>query len=217
MGILKITKAESRAGAKLLERLEARGKDILDPQIVKKATAIVDGVKKGGDAALLKAAKKFDGVSARKVADLRLKPERTDRRQLPAGFEHALERAISGVERYHEGQRHDGFRIAEAGIELVENRRPLRRVGVYIPGGRATYPSSVVMTVVPAKLAGVEEIVVATPMAGFRRSPALRHVLERLGVTEVWAMAAPMPWRPWPTAPRASRGWTRLSARVMPG
>lgn len=188
MGIVQITKAESRAGAKLLARLEDRGRHILDPKIVKAADAIVQGVRGGGDKALLKAARKFDGVTARKVADLRLQPERTDRRDLPAGFEHALERAIVAVERYHEGQRHAGFRIAEAGVELTENRRALRRVGVYIPGGRATYPSSVVMTVVPAKLAGVEEIVVATPMAGFRRSPSLRHVLERLGVKEVWAM-----------------------------
>lgn len=188
MGIVSITKAESRAGAKLLARLEDRGRHILDPKIVKKADAIVQSVRGGGDAALIKAARKFDGVSARKVADLRLQPERTDRRQLPAGFEHALERSIVAVERYHVGQRHKGFRLTDGGVELTENRRPLRRVGVYIPGGRATYPSSVVMTVGPAKLAGVEEIVVATPMAGFKRSPALRHVLERLGVKEVWAM-----------------------------
>lgn len=188
MAIAKITKAESRAGAKLLGRLEDRGRHILDPQIVKKATAIVNSVRSGRDRALIKAARKYDGVSAQKVQDLRLKPERTDRRQLPAGFEHALERSIVAVERYHVGQRHKGFRVAEGGVELTENRRPYRRVGVYIPGGRASYPSSVVMTVGPAKLAGVDEIVVATPMAGFRRSPALRHVLERLRVTEVWAM-----------------------------
>ena len=188
MGIVSITKAECRAGAKLLARLEDRGRHILDPKIVKKADAIVQSVRAGGDAALIKAARKFDGVKARKVQDLRLRAERTDRRQLPAGFEHALERAIVAVERYHVGQRHKGFRLVDGGVELTENRRPLRRVGVYIPGGRATYPSSVVMTVGPAKLAGVEEIVVATPMAGFERSPALRHVLERLGVKEVWAM-----------------------------
>lgn len=188
MAILKVTKADSRAGAKLLARLENRGSSLLDPKIVQKTSAIVQSIRSGGDKALLKAVRKFDQVSARKVAELRLQAERTDRRELPAGFEHALERAIVAVERYHEGQRHEGFRLAESGIELTENRRPLRRVGVYIPGGRASYPSSVVMTVGPAILAGVEEIVVATPMAGFRRSPALRHVLERLRVKEVWAM-----------------------------
>ena len=188
MAILKVTKAESRAGAKLLERLEGRGQSILDSRIVNKTSAIIKSIRKTGDKGLLSAVRKFDGVKARKVAELRLQAEREDRRGLPAGFEHALERAIVAVERYHVGQRHKGFRLAEGGVELTESRRPLRRVGVYIPGGRASYPSSVVMTVGPAKLAGVEEIVVATPMAGYQRSPALRHVLERLGVTEVWAM-----------------------------
>ncbi len=188
MAILSITKAEGRAGNKLLARLEGRGASILDPAIVRQTNAIVESVRKTGDRGLLRAARKFDGVKVKAVGELRLQAERTDRRQLPAGFEHALERSIVAVERYHEGQRHGGFRFAEGGVELTESRRPLRRVGIYIPGGRASYPSSVVMTVGPAKLAGVEEIVVATPMAGFRRSPALRHVLERLGVREVWAM-----------------------------
>ncbi|MEM1203911.1 MAG: histidinol dehydrogenase [Acidobacteriota bacterium] len=188
MSILKIVKAESRGGTQLLRTLEQRGRGILDPKILKQAGAIVDAVRRGGDKALLRAARKFDGARAKTVDGLRLAPQRIDRRRLPAGFEHALERAISSVERYHEGQRHEGFRMAEAGIELVEHRRPLRRVGVYVPGGRATYPSSVVMTVVPALLAGVEEIVVATPVAGWDRSPALRHALERLGVKEVWGL-----------------------------
>lgn len=188
MAILKIVKAESRAGAKVLASLEQRGASVLDRQVLTRAAAIVDEVRRRGDKGLLRAVRKFDGVKAASVADLRLTAERADRRELPAGFEHALERAIASVERYHEGQRHSGFRMAEGGIELTEQRRALKRVGIYIPGGRAVYPSSVVMTVIPARLAGVEEIVIATPRSGFDRSPALRHAIERLGVSEVWAM-----------------------------
>ena len=188
MALFSIVDARRRSGQKLLARLESRSDGILDPKVVAQAAKIVDSVRRGGDKALLKAVKKYDGVKRSKVADLRLRPERADRRTLPAGFEHALERSIVAVERYHEAQRHGNVRLEEAGILLEERRKPLKRVGIYIPGGRATYPSSVVMTVGPAKLAGVEEIVVATPLGGWERSPSLRHALERLGVTEVWAM-----------------------------
>ena len=187
MSSLAIVQAASRAGARLLERLEKRGEGVLDPKVVAQAGRIIEQVKKKGDRGLLAAARRYDGVKASKIDQLRLEPKRTDRRQLPPGFEHALERAIVAVERYHEAQVHGGARLEHGGVELIETRRPLSRVGLYIPGGRATYPSSVVMTVVPARLAGVEDIVVATPMGGFERSSALQHTLERLGVTEVWA------------------------------
>ena len=188
MALFSIVDARRRSGQKLLFQLERRSDGILDPKVVAQAARIVESVRRQGDKALLKAVRKYDGVKRSKVADLRLRPERADRRTLPAGFEHALERSIVAVERYHEAQRHGNVRLEEAGILLEERRKPLKRVGIYIPGGRATYPSSVVMTVGPAKLAGVEEIVVATPLAGWERSSSLRHALERLGVTEVWAM-----------------------------
>lgn len=188
MALFSIVDARRRSGQKLLERLENRSEGILDPKVVSQTAKIVDSVRRGGDKGLLKAVKKYDGVKKKSVGELRLRPERADRRTLPAGFEHALERSIVAVERYHEAQRHGSIRLEEAGILLEERRRPLKRVGVYIPGGRATYPSTVVMTVGPAMLAGVEEIVVVTPLAGWERSASLRHALERLRVTEVWAL-----------------------------
>jgi histidinol dehydrogenase len=108
---------------------------------------------------------------------------------LPAGFPEALERAIGAVERFHAPQARSGYRLAsEEGVELDERRLPLARVGIYVPGGRASYPSTLVMTVIPARLAGVGEIVVATPAAAFHGSAALRHTLDRLGVEEVWGL-----------------------------
>jgi histidinol dehydrogenase len=109
--------------------------------------------------------------------------------ELPAGFPEALERAIAAVERFHAPQVRRGYRMAsDDGVELEERMLPLRRVGIYVPGGRASYPSTVVMTVVPARLAGVAEIVVATPPAAFQGSAALRYTLARLGVDEVWGL-----------------------------
>ncbi len=194
MATLNIVRADSRAGRKLRDRLRRRGEGLLDPRFLGRARRLVEAVRSGGDRALLKAVRRHDGAEVREIGALRLAAgEAAAADELPPGFESALERAIAAVERYHREQLHPGYRVAEEGpatgdIELVERRSPLRRVGVYVPGGRASYPSTAVMTVVPARLAGVEEIVVATPLAGWERNPALRFALERLGVEEVWGM-----------------------------
>ncbi len=187
MAILNIVKADSRAGRQLRERLRNRGDELLDARVLERAGRIVDSVRRGGDRALVKAVRKYDRSVARKVDELRLaKP--SDEEALAPGVEEALERAITAVERYHQPQVHEGYRTEESGVELVERRSALKRVGIYVPGGRAAYPSTAVMTVVPARLAGVEEIVVVTPPRAWQASSALRYVLDRLGVREVWGM-----------------------------
>lgn len=184
MSTLAVVEADSRAGRRAIERLVRRGEGILDERTLRNAAKIVDRVRRKGDRALLGYARKLDGSRASSVAGLFLK-EKADASALPSGFAEALERAIAAVERFHAPQVRTGYRLDdEDGAILEERIRPLRRVGVYVPGGRAAYPSTVVMTVVPAKLAGVQEIAVATP----RTSPAVRYTLERLGVTEVWAL-----------------------------
>ncbi len=190
MAILNIVKADSRQGRKLMERLRRRGGELLDSRILERAGRIIESVRRGGDRALLKAVRKYDRATARTVDELRLTDPVPEEgvEELAPGVEEALERAIAAVERYHSRQVHAGYRLAESGIELIERRSALRRVGIYVPGGRAAYPSTAVMTVVPARLAGVEEIVVVTPPRAWQASGALRFVLERLGVSEVWGM-----------------------------
>lgn len=187
MATLKIYDAASRRGQKKIDKTLRRGDAVLDAEILAAAEKIVRRIRGKGDKALLKAVRRYDGSKAGAIADLRLVPK-VDRTELPTGFREALERSIGAVERYHAGQVHPGFTMSDGGLELEERREPLRRVGIYIPGGRAVYPSSVVMTVVPARLAGVEEIVVATPPGGWDDSPALRYALERLEVKEIWGM-----------------------------
>ncbi len=184
---LKIAKADSRAGLRAVERLVRRGEAVLDSKTLRRAEKIVQDVRKRGDRALLDYARKLDGATAGTVADLALVPS-SDENGLPAGFVEAIERAIAAVERFHQPQVRTGYRLEEDGTEIEERITPLRRVGLYVPGGRASYPSTVMMTVVPARVAGVEEIVVATPPGSYRSSPALRYTLARLGVTEVWGM-----------------------------
>jgi histidinol dehydrogenase len=184
LSTLAVMKADSRAGRRAVERLVRRGEGILDEKTLRKAARIVDRVRQKGDRALLEYVRDLDGSAVRSVADLALR-EKTDATELSAGFVEALERAIVAVERFHAPQVRTGYRLDdEDGAMLEERIHPLRRVGIYVPGGRAAYPSTVVMTVIPAKLAGVQEIAVATP----RANPAVRYALERLGVTEVWEM-----------------------------
>ncbi|MEM8963170.1 MAG: histidinol dehydrogenase, partial [Acidobacteriota bacterium] len=186
MSLFTIARTDSVVGRKLVKRLLARGDQLLDPRALDHAAKIVDDVRARGDRAVRQAVRKFDGVATKDVATLCRRPMRVRGNELPPGFEAALERAILAVERYHRPQRRDGYRLDEDGIELRERRRPLKRVACYVPGGRAAYPSSVVMTVVPARLAGVPEIVVATPPGSYQRNAALRHTLARLGIEEVW-------------------------------
>ncbi|MFL6193193.1 MAG: histidinol dehydrogenase [Thermoanaerobaculia bacterium] len=188
MSPLEVLKAESRAGRRAVDRLVRRGESVLDAKTLRKAEKIVREVRKRGDKALLDFARRLDGSHAESAAGLALAPEEIDPRDLPAGFAEALERAIVAVERFHLPQVRSGYRLEDEGVALEERVTPLRRVGLYVPGGRASYPSTVVMTVVPARVAGVQEIAVATPPASYHSNAALRYTLARLGVTEIWGL-----------------------------
>jgi histidinol dehydrogenase len=190
---LDVLKTGSRAGRRAVERLTRRGEAVLDAKTLRRAERIVADVRQRGDRALLEHVRKLDGSAAKSAAGLALAPpagaaEGADRADLPAGFAEALERAIGAVERFHAPQARTGYSLEEEGVELEELVTPLRRVGVYVPGGRAAYPSTVVMTVVPARVAGVREIAVATPPGSYAANPALRYTLERLGIAEIWGM-----------------------------
>jgi histidinol dehydrogenase len=198
---LKRIDATSRRGRRAIERLLERGGDRLDRKLARvqrRARRIVDAVRAGGDRELLRAVDRYDGVPARRVTELRRRPTRLPAQDLPPGFEHAIERALRAVERFHRAQHDNGPRGFELGADglgdvaggarIVERCEPLRRVCLYVPGGRFPYPSTVAMSVIPARLAGVKEIVVATPPRAFETSPALRHTLALLQVDEVWAM-----------------------------
>jgi histidinol dehydrogenase len=180
----------------VLARLAARDREVLDPELTRRVARIVAAVRRRGDPALLAAVRRHDhagaGAASRPAtaAAVRLAvPAASAAAELlPPGFAAALETAIAAVGAYHRRQVHAGYAMTGGGIELVERRLPLGRVACYVPGGRASYPSTAVMTVVPAQVAGVPEVVVATPPASWHANAALRYTLARLGVREVWGM-----------------------------
>jgi histidinol dehydrogenase len=186
---IEILKSTSRSGRRAVERLVRRGEEVLDAKTLRKAERIVRDIRQKGDRALLDYARRLDGATAESAAGLALAPTMEDPADLPAGFAEALERAIAAVERFHAPQKRSGYKVVdEEGVELEERVTPLQRVGLYVPGGRAAYPSTVVMTVIPARVAGVGEITVATPPGSYNSNAALRYTLARLGVTEIWGM-----------------------------
>ncbi len=125
---------------------------------------IVENVRQNGDKALRELAKKFDKVDLKEIAVSRDEIEEVYEKVSPELVEE-LENAAYNIQRFHEMQMPAGMwlREVEPGITLGVKSTPLERVGCYIPGGRASYPSTVLMTAIPAKVAGVDEVVMCTP------------------------------------------------------
>jgi len=132
------------------------------------ARAIVADVRARGDAALLEYTRKFDRIEARAMAELALPRTRLEAAlaALPPTQREALETAAARVRAFHERQRAESWEFTDTdGTRLGQRVTPLARVGVYVPGGKAAYPSTVLMNVIPAKVAGVGEIVMVSPNA----------------------------------------------------
>jgi histidinol dehydrogenase len=123
---------------------------------------ILEAVKKEGDRALRKFTKRFDGVDIKNfnVSEDEFKEAR---KAVPPDVKRALRTAKKNITKFHRAQMPKAWSFRKGGATLGQVVRPLRRVGCYVPGGRAVYPSTVLMTVVPAKVAGVKEIACVTP------------------------------------------------------
>jgi len=162
----------------------------LDVELMKLVGSIIDDVRERGDWALIDYAAHFDKVRLER-SELRIKAEQLQRyaASVDERVVQALREAIRNVRVFHERQREESWTInAAPGVELGQRITPLARVGLYVPGGTAAYPSSVVMNVVPAQVAGVERIVVTTPPRTLSESPAVAAALLELNVTEVYAV-----------------------------
>lgn len=171
MKIQRLTTQDSAFQEKLLSALafDASEDAAIDQAVVK----ILDAVKKSGDPAVLEYTRQFDRLNVETVAALEIPKEELKAAfaQLPKEQSVALEAAADRVRFYHERQKKeigsDGFSYTEAdGTVLGQRVTPLDRVGIYVPGGKAAYPSSVLMNAIPAKVAGVKEIIMVVPTPG---------------------------------------------------
>ena len=173
----------------LVERLAARSV-ALDAELMSVVASIIDDVRARGDEALIDYTARFDKVEL-KQSQLRISEDELKRCAVGVDerVRRALREAIENVREFHERQVEESWTISPSeGVQLGQRITPLERVGLYVPGGTAAYPSSVVMNVVPAQVAGVERIVVTTPPRTLSESPAVAAALLELNVNEVYAV-----------------------------
>jgi histidinol dehydrogenase len=140
-----------------------------DERVERVTAEILEDVRSRGDAALIDCTARFDRWTPRDAAELVVPPQRVRAalEALPPAERDALALAAERIRVYHERQRQESWRVAEAdGTVLGQQVTPLDRVGLYVPGGKAAYPSSVLMSAVAAKVAGVPELVMVTPTPG---------------------------------------------------
>jgi histidinol dehydrogenase len=167
---------------------------LIAPEVQKTVSEIIHAVRKTGDQALLHYAAKFDDFKPQSIESLRVSPS-----QMAAACElisrpvdEALRLAAERVGDYHQrqlealGQSWD-FEDALGNV-LGQRVQPMARVGVYAPGGKACYPSTVLMTAIPAKVAGVASVALAVPAKGGVMSPVLLAAAHYAGVDEIWIM-----------------------------
>jgi histidinol dehydrogenase len=159
-----IVEAGTPAARRRLEQLERRGGEA-GARIERTVQRIIRAVRRDGDRALLAFTRRFDGISLR-PATLRVPADdlAAAYRDQPVGVRRDLELAARRIRTFHARQRERSWSFRDAsGARLGQLIQPLDRVGLYVPGGRAAYPSTVLMTAVPARVAGVREVIATSP------------------------------------------------------
>lgn len=166
--------------------------DAAQDEAIEAATArILAHVRASGDEALLQYTRQFDKVDVDSVAGLEIPRSEwlAALDSLPSAQRQALETAAERVRSYHHHQRQDSWSYTEAdGTRLGQQITPLDRVGLYVPGGKAAYPSSVLMNAIPAKVAGVAEVIMVTPTPGGLRNPMVLAAAAIAGVDRIFAV-----------------------------
>lgn len=166
--------------------------DAAQDDSIEAATAgILANIRDHGDAALLDYTRQFDRVDAKTVAELEIDPAvwHEALNNLPLKQRKALEAAADRVRQYHLKQRQDSWSYVEAdGTRLGQQITPLDRAGLYVPGGKAAYPSSVLMNAIPAKVAGVSALTMVTPTPDDIQNPLVLAAAAISGVDRIYAI-----------------------------
>jgi histidinol dehydrogenase len=187
--IARLTTSDADFRARLNELLA--WEQSTDSEVVRTVTDILEDVRKRGDAALLEYTAKFDRVEPASAAaleltgnELQLALDAVDREQ-----RQALERAADRIRAYAEHQKMESWSYTEEdGTVLGQKVTPMDRVGLYVPGGKAAYPSSVLMNAIPAKVAGVPELVMVVPTPGGERNGLVLAAAAISGVDRVFTI-----------------------------
>lgn len=152
-------------------------------------TSLLASVKARGDAALIEYTQRYDGYALVDDADWTIAPERCEEayRNLDDDLREALDLAADRIRAYHQAQLpEDRDYTDDAGVRLGAIWRPVDAAGLYVPGGRAAYPSSLLMNAIPARVAGVERLVVVTPTPKGNSNPLVLAAAHVAGIDEIW-------------------------------
>ncbi len=164
---------------------------VSDGAIQARVREILDAVRRRGDAAVVEYTNRFDRLQAASMKDLEIPPARLQAAlgEIGESRRQALEAAAERVRRYHEHQQQASWSYTEPdGTLLGQQVTPLDRVGLYVPGGKAAYPSSVIMNAVPARVAGVPELVMVVPTPEGAVDPLVLAAAAIAGVDRVFAI-----------------------------
>jgi histidinol dehydrogenase len=162
-----------------------------DPKVDATVAAILADVKARGDAAVLEYTQRFDRVSAKSLAGLEIPRAEMQAalQALPTARRDALEAAAERVREYHKKTSIKSSTYVDSdGNELGQQITPLDRAGIYVPGGKAAYPSTVIMNATPAKVAGVNEIIMVVPTPGGEKNELVLAAAALTGVDRVFAI-----------------------------
>ncbi|MBT6296656.1 MAG: histidinol dehydrogenase [Nitrospina sp.] len=148
---------------------------------------ILKQIKERGDAALLDFTSRFDQYDL-SVEEIRVTPSEVAEAHNNVSDEgvEALKRAAENIREFHEHQKQESWEYEKNGVLLGQNVRPLETVGIYVPGGKASYPSSVLMNAIPAKVAGVKKVVMCSPASKGQCSPDVLVAAEIAGVDSIF-------------------------------
>lgn len=168
---------------KLLELLSERAENI-SPEIMKTVADVITDVRKNGDRALHEYTEKFDKV---KLESLFVSEEEQERliEKVPDDLKEVIDEAAENIYKFHQKQLQNSWMMNESGKVLGQIVRPIEKVGLYVPGGTAAYPSSVLMNAIPAKVAGVKEVTIVTPPKPEGINPAVVYAAKKAGITEI--------------------------------
>ena len=162
-----------------------------DAAVERTAREIIADVRARGDAALLETTARFDRLEVRAMAELEIGRDAFEAAlaAIAPAEARALHAAAQRIRRFHLEQRAASWQITDSdGTRLGQQVTPLERVGIYVPGGKAAYPSSVLMNAIPAKVAGVAEVVMVSPTPGGERSPLVLAAAALGGVDRMFAI-----------------------------
>src|SRR5437867_8294379 len=175
MSLYKVDSPEAEAA---LRAIEARREES-EAEALRVADEAIAGVRARGDAYVREQIARFDRVT---IEDVLIAPRSVS---IDSAMAEAIDVAIARVEAFHQPQLPNGYTWSSNGTEAIHRLRPLRRIAVYAPGGRAVYISTLIMTAVPARIASVPEIVVITTPAAADRDE-LHYACNRLGIREIY-------------------------------